>query len=176
MKENMKISSVQVLPGNDGFSLIEVIVALAVLTIGILSVNAMQSASIRGNHAASDITVATSWAADEAEQIFSMPYDDPLLEDDGDGTNQDMNNNGIDDDDEGIMRDGTPNFGLDDNTAGTADGSRTSNDPDGRYTIYWNVADDVPIDNIKTIQVIVTRVDRGVTKTVTLRHMKARYM
>ncbi|MGW8161418.1 MAG: type IV pilus modification PilV family protein [Desulfobulbales bacterium] len=158
---------------SDGFSLIEVIVALAVLTIGILSVNAMQIVSTRGNFTANSLTSASSWAADRVEQIFRMNYDD-IVDLNGNGTNQDQNSNGIDDDDEGITRDTVLDFGLDDTT--TPDGTATSNDPDQRYTIYWNVAEDVPMPNMKTIQVIVTRNEGGQTKTVMLRHMKAKYM
>lgn len=156
---------------DEGFSLIEVIVALAVLTIGILSVNAMQIVSVRGNNTANGITTATNWAADRIEQICNADYDD-LKDTDGDGTGQDPNKDGADDN--------GGNFGLDDNTptvAGdnsTADNTWTS--PDGNYTILWNVADDYPMPNIKTVSIIVNRNDRGVQKSTRLLYRKAKYM
>jgi len=155
-----------------GFTLIEVIVALAILTIGILAVNAMQTAAVKGNMAASDITIASTWAADRVEQIFGMEYDE-FEDQNGNGLRsaQDANNNGIDDDDEGNAIDDIPNFGLEQNTVGTADYKDVS--PDGRYTVLWNVAEDVPMPDTKTIYVIVNNDVTG--KSVTLKHIKARY-
>lgn len=136
-----------------GFTLIEVIIALAVLTIGILSVNVMHTVSIRGNATASGITTSANWAADRVERIFSLNYgNDDLKDTDADGS-----------------------AGLDaDVTTATADHNWTS--PDGRYTVLWNVAEEYPMPNIKTIHVIVNRSDRGETKTVTFRYKKSRYM
>jgi prepilin-type N-terminal cleavage/methylation domain-containing protein len=139
---------------NKGFTLIEVIIALAILTIGILSVNAMQTVSIRGNYTANRLTSATTWATDRAEILFNLEYDDAELQDDGGG--------------------GAGLAGLDDATAATADGNDVS--PDGEYTIYWNIAEDVPMDNLKTIRVIILRNDLGTPKTLTLNHMKSKFM
>lgn len=156
---------------NGGFTLIEVIIALAILTIGILSVNVMHTASIRGNMTASSITEASTWGSDQVERIFNMPYDD-LVDTNGNGTNQDQNSNGIDDDDEGTPRDGVSNFGLDD--PAVFDGSMP-NDPDGNYTVVWSVAPH-PLPNIKTIYVHVTWQGTGATKSVTIHHAKPKYM
>jgi prepilin-type N-terminal cleavage/methylation domain-containing protein len=159
-------------PNEAGFTLIEVIVALAILTIGILAVNAMQTAAVRGNMAASDITIASTWAADRVEQIFGMEYDDfEDLNGNGLRSTQDTDDNGIDNDDEGGNIDGISNFGLEQNTAGTADYNDVS--PDGRYTVLWNVAEEVPMPDTKTIYVIVNNDVTG--KSVTLKHIKARY-
>jgi len=165
--------------GNNGFTLIEVVVALAVITIGILAVNAMQTASVRGNMTASQVTTASSWAADQAERIFSLDYDDPLLNPvpnaDGNRAVQDGDDNGIDNDDVHLGEpgggDGIVNFGLEQDTVATADFSRV----EGDYTILWNIADGVPMPDTKTVYVIVSRNERGTTKTVTIRHLKARY-
>jgi len=133
-----------------GFSLIEVIVALVVLTIGVLAVNAMQTVSIRGNKTANDITKATSWSADEVERIWRMNYDD-------------------------LVESGVANGkdGLDDTAAPDA---VVDNDPGSDFTIVYNVAADYPMPNIKTVHVIVTWVDRGVNKSVTIRHKKSRFL
>lgn len=156
-----------------GFTLIEVIIALAILTIGILAVNAMQTVSVRGNATASGITTSANWAADRIEQINGAAYDDALVNDtDADGTSQDPNLDSVDD--------SGGNFGLDDAKPTvaaditTADHTWTS--PDGIYTILWNVAPDYPMPNVKTIHVIVQRSDRGTAKSVTLRYKKAKYM
>lgn len=150
LSKNMKVFS-----ESGGFTLIEVIIALAVLTIGILAVNAMQTVSVRGNFTASRLTSAATWATDRAEVLFNLEYDDPLLLDDGGGAADGL-------------------AGLNDATAATADGNDLS--PDGEYTIYWNVAEDEPMPNLKTINVIITYTGMGAAKTVTLSHRKSKFM
>ena len=137
----------------DGFTLVEVMVALVVITIGILAVNAMQIVAVRGNSSANGLSSASNFAMDQVEEIFALDYDDALLAD-GTGTN-----NGA--------------AGLNDNTVASADHNDTS---DPIYTILWNVAEEFPMDNIKTINIIVNRNDLGTTKSVTFRYKKARYM
>ena len=168
---------------NKGFTFVETLVALMVFTIGILALNKMQLISIWGNSNASGITTTSNWAGDRIELIIGAPYTptlpstcadgdeiDPLDEkdpqyflcdDDGDGTGEDTTpNDGVDDD--------GGNFGLDDIV--NPDGMFVS--PDGLYTIYWNVAVDEPMPNLKTIRVIVTRNFLGMQKQVTLDYCK----
>lgn len=146
-----------------GFTLIEVLIAVAIFTIGILSVNAMQIAGIKGNSSANRITESTSWASDRIETLLGLDYSDTDLDDDdGDGTGEDGNNDGTDDD--------GGNFGLDD-TGANADGTAVS--PDGYYTIYWNVAVNYPFPDIKTINVIIERQDGGTMRTATMTYMKS---
>jgi len=58
-----------------GFTLIEVLIALAIFTIGILSVNAMQIAAIKGNYVANGLMEASVLVSDKIENIMAMPYD-----------------------------------------------------------------------------------------------------
>lgn len=147
-----------------GFTLIEVLIAVAIFTIGILSVNAMQIAGIKGNSSANRITESTSWASDRIETLLGLDYSDTDLDDDdGDGTGEDGNNDGTDDD--------GGNFGLDDTGAGADHPPETS--PDGKYTIEWNIAVDHPFPGLKTIKVIINRQEQGQTKTISMTYMKA---
>jgi len=114
-----------------GFTLLEVIVAISILTIGILAVASMQAASIRGNSFASGVTEGTTWAGDQVERLMALPYDHNDLD-------QAQN----------------PHQAI-----------------EGRYTINWNVADDTPITNAKTINVTVTWTDQGVQKSVSLQRV-----
>lgn len=183
---------------NQGFTLIEVLVAIVVLTIGILSLYAMQVSAINSNVTADIMTHNSNWASDRIEILLNRAYDcNPFsvnchdLDDvNGDGTNQDADNNGIDDSGGnsinyigGIIDNAGGNFGLNDgllfNPAGfligvnpaLADARITS--PDGQFTILWNVAVDTPVPHSKTIRVIVTSQDRGVTKAVPMTYIKA---
>jgi len=145
-----------------GFTLIEVLIAIVIFAIGVLSLITMQTTSIKGNLNSNNISVASGWAADKIEQIFAMDYDDNALRDD----------EKIDDIPPVGATDGSG--GLNDITDATADGKAVS--PDGFYTIYWNVADDNIMPNTKTIRIIVLRKDMGVTKSVTMDYLKAKYM
>ena len=76
--------------------------------------------------------------------------------------------NGIDDDDEGNPVDGIADYGLGQTGVGVADG----NESNGIYDIYWNVAVNQPINNVKTIRVIVLWPDRGTVKRASVTSMK----
>ena len=53
--------------GEGGFTLLEVIVAVSILTFGLLAVASMQLTAIHGNYNASNITEATTVAQDRLE-------------------------------------------------------------------------------------------------------------
>ena len=141
--------------GNEkGFTLLEVIIAISILTIGLLAVASMQVFAIKGNTLSFGVTEATTWAGDQMEKLMMMPYDpDPYADDDP-----------LDD------RDNNGKLGLDDDTPGTADHNVTRR----KYTVYWNIAVDADIDDTKTINVIVTWMDHGIQKRVSMRNILPR--
>lgn len=168
-----------------GFTLIEAMIAMTVLVIGILSLYTMQLASIRGNATANRISVESAWAQNQIEAILLKKLKDipdiftdtsrysphlsgsprlsrenysdkkiTLLDrnNDGSGLLQDPDNNGVDD----SNVDGVPNFGLDAVTKATADFWEDS--PDGKYTILYNFAIDIPFPKTVTIRILVQQV------------------
>ena len=64
-----------------GFTLSEVLVAIVVLSLGLLGLESMHIASIQMNAIASRLTQGTTLAQDRAEQLMALSYDDPLLAD-----------------------------------------------------------------------------------------------
>lgn len=62
-----------------GFTLLEVIIAISILTVGLLAVASMQTAAIRGNDAAYRVTESVTWAQDRLEYLLALPYDDSAL-------------------------------------------------------------------------------------------------
>lgn len=149
-----------------GFTIMEILIAIAILAFGLLAIATMQAWSIKGNSQAIGITEGITLAQDKIEEFIGLDYNHTDLSDtDNDGTTQDTApDDGVDDDGD--------NFGLDNTTgAGTAAADHT--DSYGRYNIYWNVAVDEPINNIKTIRVIVQWTDRLATKRATVDFMKA---
>jgi type IV pilus assembly protein PilV len=138
-----------------GYTLLEVLIALGILGFGLLAVASMQATAIKANAVASNMSQALTVAEAKAEELMNLPYDHSFLSDtDSDGTDQDADDDGIDDD--------GGNFGLDD-VAG-ADGTQTK----GIYAIYWNVAMDEPASNSKKIRVMVTWTERGKSKRIAL--------
>ena len=64
-----------------GMTLMEVMVALFILSIGILGVAQLQMTAIRGNSSANHISVAAMVAADQAETLLDMGFHDANLKD-----------------------------------------------------------------------------------------------
>ena len=61
---------------NHGLSIIEVIFALSIFTIGILAVSTLAISSVSSNASARRITDATALAEDRLERLAAMAYDD----------------------------------------------------------------------------------------------------
>ena len=152
-----------------GFTLIEILIAITVFAIGILAVGKMQITAIQGNSRANHLTEAVTLAQSKIEELISLNYNDPLLDDgDLDGTNQDADDDGIDD--------GGNDFGLNDNTVGSADGTDQYHTPGNnlQYNIFWNIAPDEPTTDTKIVRVIVTWSHGGLTRNVSFDAVKAR--
>jgi prepilin-type N-terminal cleavage/methylation domain-containing protein len=119
-----------------GLTLIEILLAMAIFAIGLLGVAHMQITAMFGNSLAIKLTNATQLASQLSEEIMFMDYDDArITDDDNDSEN-----------------------GLNDYPG--ADESYPANPVQGggsgeTYNLYWNVAEDWPIPNTKTIRVIV---------------------
>ena len=67
------------LDGSEGFTLLEVIIAVFVFSIGILATVSMQISSLQGNSIANSNTVAASIAASVIEELRPLAYNDPAL-------------------------------------------------------------------------------------------------
>ena len=127
------------LSGQQGFTIIEVMIAVAILTIGILGVASMQVSAIRGNNLSDNITCALTLAEDKMEELLGLDYDNPELEDVVQANNADLSRieqGWIDQQEINIDETGKVNA--------------------GHFRRIWNLADDTPISNNKTITVIVT--------------------
>lgn len=138
----------------NGFTLVEILIALAILAIGLLALAEMQISAIKGNAFSGTTTDATTLAQDRLEQLMALTYsglttDANLVDTDADG-----------------------DAGLNDAAAATADFSQSQGD----YTVYWNVSDGSVITNTKTLCVIVAWTETGGSRqrTVSVQGVKPR--
>lgn len=122
-----------------GFTLIEGLVAIAILSIGIIATARMQDQSIRGNFISKRINTATFFATGEIERRAGIRYA-----------------NATDTDNDGAA-------GLFD-IEGDADDSIVYVQNGHTFNIFINVAEDDPIDDVKTINIIVTQNNNRITE------------
>jgi type IV pilus assembly protein PilV len=130
-----------------GFTLIEVLVGITILTIGLLGVAKMQISAIQGNSMSSCTSAALSLAEEKMEEIMVTSFSDSSLDDTQTGNNNDLSSITTIDQEEGG---GTP-INIDET------GSQNAQ---GRYRRIWNIAnhpsglEDLP--TMKSVTVIVT--------------------
>jgi len=114
-----------------GFTIIEALVAVAILSIGILATAKMQDQSIRGNFVSKRINTSVFFAAGEIERRAGLSYA-----------------NATDSDADGVG-------GLFDIGA-AADDALIYVQNGHTFNLFINVAENEPVDKVKTINVIVT--------------------
>jgi len=152
LRSNFENYRNQVRDDSQGFSLIEVLIAIAIFSIGLLAVASMQSTSIDSSSSAMVQTEVASWAADRVEALMALPYHDSALDTGTYGSAVSQSSDGIDNDWDGTIDEAGETGSLN--------------------TITWTIQEDTPINNTKTITVTVTSTREG-GKTVTLEMMKA---
>ncbi|MDH3898459.1 MAG: prepilin-type N-terminal cleavage/methylation domain-containing protein [Deltaproteobacteria bacterium] len=63
-----------------GFTLLEILIALAIFAFGVLAVASMQMQGIRANNSSDTLTEATTLASDRMEKLMALNYGDPDLD------------------------------------------------------------------------------------------------
>lgn len=132
-----------------GFTILEVLVALAIFFLGIMAVMALQTRSVQGNARARGVTDIAVCAADRLEKLIALPFNDPNLV-------------------AGNFNPDQAADGIDNNYDGFIDEANES----GSLSVAWTIADDWPILNVKTITVMVTNMHPNVQRTFTVQSTK----
>ncbi len=144
------------------------LVALTILVIGLLGVALMQVVSIQGNTFSREMSVATALGQDMLEKLKTLQWtelsvDDALIA----GNHPDSND---------VTNGWAPAADTDDDPCNSAD-----NVVDERglqvgpllYIRTWNVTDDQPAANMKTMEVTVCWKEKGTTdRSVTISGVK----
>jgi type IV pilus modification protein PilV len=147
---------------NNGFTLVEIMIAMVVLSIGLLGIASMQIKAVQGNALSMGLTEAATLGQNQIENLMSMGYNSNFLNDvDGDG------NNGA-----GLGDPGADNI-WDHPNKSTPDDNDTGVNADysfvqGRYRIDWNVSVGFPITNTKTIRVLISWLERNDVKYLSM--------
>jgi prepilin-type N-terminal cleavage/methylation domain-containing protein len=123
-----------------GFTLIEVLVAIVILTVGLLAVGTMQISAIRGNFMGGNTSIALSLASEKMEDLLNSDFNDPpgvqKLTDRITGNNATLSSTTAVDWDEYVSEEGAVGAG-------------------GFYRRIWNIAN-VPTVSPTTKNVVVT--------------------
>jgi len=132
----------------NGFTVVELLVAVVVMSIAFAGLATMEVACINGTSIANNVTTGITLAQDKMEELKSLHIDDPELDDNNPSNNVDL-------------RAGVEDFATKGAIATADDGHRdvdidADENPGGMYTRSWNIAEDTPIDGQKTIVVVVT--------------------
>ena len=142
MAEKKFVKSINI-PCDQGFTLMEVLIALAIFAVGFLALSSMQITAINTNANSRNSTTVINIAKDRAEDLMALPYTDPDLA--------------------GSAAPGT-------NHAPAADANLIDNNEDGQIdeagetghiTITWTVIDNQPRAGTKSVRVTAIRTGRS---------------
>jgi len=160
----------QVVNNGNGFTIVEVLIAIGILSIGILGMATMQITSMRGNNTAGKLTSNSIWAINRIEQIMALDYDDAEIT--GSVYDHDTDtslsahlaaNVGV-----GLHQNPVGSDGLDNNRDGQIDEAGET----GAMSMQWQVVDDYPILDSKWIEITVSQGTGLAQKTVSIIHYK----
>ena len=122
----------------DGFTLIEILIAVVILTVGLLAVGTMQISAIKGNFMSGNTSIALTLASEKMEDLFNRDFNDPDNSDSNTSNNASLTSITNVDHQENLNADGSVSAG-------------------GLYRRIWNIADMAsPWPSMKEITVIVT--------------------
>ena len=79
VRETVSTRIIRMAQSKKGFSLLELLIALVILSVGLLGAAEMQVASISGNAFSSNVTVATGLAQNKIEELKKLPNSDATL-------------------------------------------------------------------------------------------------
>lgn len=132
---------------NNGFSLLEVLIAMAILAIGLLAVAGMQVHTMEGNDFSQDMTEAMILAQDTAENLAILGFNNPSLADTDGGANWNAATNDF-------------NIQTDLGNVDQLDPGSPYNINEVQYNVGWYVQANTPVQNVTTVALVITWTDQ----------------
>lgn len=140
-------------PSSGGYTIIEVLIALGVFSLGLMATAVLQSATLRTSMSVAQKTQAWSFLEDHVERLKAMPFY--------------ANDDGVDNDLDTEIDEITEE--LPELVAGTYNVARG-----GGYVLNWQVTNDIPIGpQDETVLPGVTAGNYTVSKTIVVRVARA---
>ena len=129
--------------GEGGFTIIEILIAMVIFSMGILSIGLLQEQSAFSNIYSGNLAANVTMSTDRLEKLMSLEYDDSALSPDP------TDNPHI------------PNLDAD-SIDNNGDGQIDEDSEDGQTSIRWNVVETNPkpgsdLYNFKTVTVTINR-------------------
>lgn len=126
-----------------GFTIIELMMAMVILGIGIMSIVALQTSNVVQNNSAKRQSEGYTWAMDLIEDLHNLPYTDADLDDQGDPIN-------VIDGDGHIATQGpyTVEWDVEDN--GTGGLGNLDNSKRIRVSVRWNGQEVANVNFVRT--------------------------
>ena len=132
------IATFQKRNAEQGFTLIEVMAAIVILTFGLLAVGSMQISAMRGNFMGGNTSIALSLTSQKMEDLLNKPYNHADLDDSVSGNNSTLSSVTSVDHQETLSEEGVVGANA-------------------FYRRIWNIADPpTSPTNTKNVMVIVT--------------------
>jgi len=119
-----------------GFTLVELLIAVSILSAGLLALGSMQVSAISGSAYSANVTEGSTLAADRLEKLLALPY-----------THADLSS-----------------------------GAHADPNPPTGSTVRWNIVDNAPLENTKTITLTVQWMDHAAQKSVSMQRIIARML
>lgn len=133
----------QLRQNHDGFTIIEVLIAIAIFSIGFLAVAGMQVSALNSTTSSRVVNDALEIAASRVEHLHGLPLYDRHMDLNGDG--------------EAAFFDIHPDFEA---------GTHEDTDSSGRYTIRWTVIPDEPLEAVDNVWTSAEPSEITVSKTI----------
>jgi type IV pilus assembly protein PilV len=128
---------------DNGFSLLEVLITIAILAVGLLAVAGMQVHTMEGNDFSQDMTEAIILAQDTAENLAILDFNNPALADTDGGANWNAATNDF-------------NFRSDLANVDHLDPGSPYNINEVQYNVGWYVQANAPVQNVTTVALVIT--------------------
>ena len=142
---------------NKGFSILEVLIGIAIFMFGMMGIAALQISSINGSSFSANLSEATFLTTSKFEELINMSYSDSDLDDDDDDGNSGLDDIGC-----------GPGVGC----GAQADGLDSGVGRNNQYKVFWNVAEDHPLPNCKTIKVYTEWSVKGNARNISMTMVK----